>query len=189
MSAIDSAASTSVVPPWLSPSAAADVLGRASWVLTGQSWLEEGDVHWCGWGEPSAELVASMPGRWVTSPGPLSDESTTGPAGPMTAAGVHVMVDRLAHDLPGRLDGFTRLWNLVAVDGLISLTYPVHAGPEVMSGAASRGEKILIDHRQLVEELLLATSGRLLTVDMVVHHPDSAADGMTWATLVLRRLR
>lgn len=189
MSAVDSPPSLPTVPPWLTTQPASDLIRQASSVLGGQRWLDEGELRWFGWGGPSAELNSSMPGRWVTAPTGPSGGSETQMADRVRAAGVHAMVDHLAVDRARRLDWFARLWREVKIDGLIALTYPVDAGSTAPDGGSIEGGGFPVDHRRMVEELLAATGGRVLTADLVVHHPQSIADGTTWATLVLRRLR
>lgn len=171
-------------PSWLGPPWATDLLQRASRVLAEQSWPDDGQLRWFGWGEPSAELLSSMPGRWVK----MSTHPTGEPA-TAASAGIHVMVERLSGDRAERLDGLARLWNEVKPDGLLALTYPVAIGPTAPEAASVVADDILVDHQRLVEDLLLAASGRILAADMVVHHPPFEATGTTWATLVLRRLR
>lgn len=180
MSAVEPPSSAHRAPDRLDPPAADDVCWRASAVLGEQPWLDGGRLRWFGWGGPSTELEASMPGRWVAAPDQAVDTEV--------AVGAHLMIDRLPPDRPERLERLTRLWDGVRADGHLALTVPVHAGSGCVAAGSFEADVIPVDHRRLIEELLEATAGRVLTQDVVVHHPETAT-AMTWATIVLRCLR
>ncbi len=107
--------------------------------------------------------------------------------------GVHVMVTRLLTRRADRVDWIAGLWEQVVTDGFLAFTLPFGAGSAVdhdvgtaTAGYAS-GAPMACDHGQLIEELLEATAGRIVTDELVVHRPP--VDGEHhWVTLILRRL-
>lgn len=114
-------------------------------------------------------------------------------SGPDLVAGRHVMVDRLPPRRSDRLELLTELWAPVTTDGFLALTYAVDDGARRSRSTVGAqpdnttiDDNTAVDHQRLVEDLLEATSGRILTDDVAVHA--SSAVGITWATLVLRRL-
>lgn len=115
--------------------------------------------------------LATGPVTWlaVDEPGEVPAASEVG-----SRVGVHVMLNSEPARRADRLDLWRHLWQSVVGGGFIAFTVTVDQPDSV-------------DHDTRIEEILDATSGRVLTDDVVVH-PRSEAVRPVWATVVLRRL-
>lgn len=107
--------------------------------------------------------------------------------------GVHVMVTRLPTRRADRVDWTAGLWEQVVTDGFLAFTLPFEAGSAgicdvgTVTAGFESGSPMARDHGQLIEELLEATAGRIVTDELVVHRPPPDGEHQ-WVTLILRRL-